>query len=407
MKKQICILSIAFIVVLSTSCKKDSSLINIGKNLVLTVDQQQMVVANNTFNFKLFNTIAAGNTSNTNLLLSPFSVSVAMAMTNNGSKGDTFNAINTAMNFTGFTPAQLNSYYNNLITNLPQLDPNTSLQIANSIWYSQSISILPQFLQTNSNYYNANIQSLDFSNPASINTINNWVNTQTKGKILTIINQIPPGEVMYLINAIYFKSTWANRFDVAQTNKQTFYLADNTPVQTDFMNGRVSYNAYNDSTVSVFELPYANNKYSMVIVVPVRGKSVTTLAETIDQVKWQQWMSKLSPTTQQLSIPKFSFSYNILLNSALITLGMGNAFTNAADFSNISAAGGLQITAVNHKTFIEVDENGTTAAAVTSVGIGTTAILAPIINRPFIFAIREMSSGLILFTGIVNNPLNN
>jgi serpin B len=213
--------------------------------------------------------------------------------------------------------------------------------------------------------------------------------------------------MMYLINAIYFKSIWANRFDVTQTNKQTFYLADNTPVQTDFMNGRISYNAYSDTTASLFELPYANNKYSMVIVRPGYGKSVSTLAATIDQIKWQQWMSKLSPTTQQLSVPKFSFSYNVLLNDALIALGMGNAFTRAADFSNISAIGGLKITEVNHKTFIEVDENGTTAAAATSVVIGTTTTLTPSINHPFIFAIREMSSGLILFTGIVNNPLNN
>ncbi|MGZ3756208.1 MAG: serpin family protein [Mucilaginibacter sp.] len=407
MKKQIRILSIAFIVVLSASCKKDSSSINAGKNLVLTAEQQQMVIANNVFNFKLFNTIAAGNTGNANLLLSPFSVSIAMAMTNNGSKGDTYNAINTAMNFTGFTSAQLNPYYNNLITNLPQLDPHTSLQIANSIWYGQSISVVPQFLQTNTNYYNALVQSLDFNNPASVNTINNWVNSQTKGKIPTIVNQIPSNVVMYLINAIYFKSTWANRFDATQTNKQTFYLADNTQVQTDFMNGKISYNAYSDTTASVFELPYSNNKYSMVIAMPGYGKSVASLAATIDQVKWQQWMSKLSPVTGQISMPKFSFSYDVLLNNALITLGMGNAFTSAADFGNISTTEPLQITAVNHKTFIEVDENGTTAAAATSVVIGTTAALPPTINHPFIFAIREMSSGLILFTGIVNNPLNN
>ncbi len=408
MKNKIHLLLLSVFIIASTSCKKDLSFVNTGKPLVLTADEQQMAVADNSFNFKLFNNIAATNSNNTNLLLSPLSVSIAMAMAVNGSNSATLNAINNTMNFNGFTQIQLNSYYNNLVTNLPLLDPNTTLKIANSIWYTQTLSVLPQFLQTNTQYYNATVQSLDFSNPASVNTINSWVNAQTNGKIPTIIDQIPSNAMMYLINAIYFKSTWKDRFDVAQTSKQTFYLADNTQVRTDFMTGKIACNTYNDSTISVFELPYANGRYSMVIAMPVNGKTAAGLAANINQVTWQGWMSKLSPETQTISLPKFKFSYDILLNNALTALGMGNAFSNSADFSKISAAGGLQINQVKHKTFIEVDENGTEAAAVTSVGfVATVSLGPPPINHPFIFAIREMSTGLILFTGIVNNPLNN
>ncbi len=404
--KKLCLLLLLPLTYLS-ACKK-SSVVSPGKgmNLSLTPIEQQKVITDNGFALRLFKNLDSANTNGSNLFVSPLSVSFALGMTSNGANGKTLTAIQNTMGFNGFTQDQLNSYYNKLLTDLPKLDPNTTLNIANSIWYRQGFSVLPDFLKTNNTSYNAKIEALDFSNPSSVNTINNWVNTQTEGKIPAVVNAISPSDVMYLVNAIYFKSTWKEKFNVAGTHSQTFYLDDNSQVQTNFMNGTIDFNVYKSTDATVVELPYSNSKYSMVIVVPPANTSVHQLIAGIDSAKWQNWMAGLKPVNGQLSLPKFKFAFGTQLNSALIDLGMGIAFSKNADFSLISATSPLQITSVNHKAFIDVDETGTTAAAATTVVVGLTAtpVFYVNINHPFLFAIREMSSGLILFTGTVNNP---
>ena len=379
-----------------------------GENLVLSTVEQQEVAADNAFTLKLFKNLDSANTGNANLFMSPLSVSFALGMASNGSNGQTLSAIKNTLDFGSFTQAQMNSYYNDLITNLPKLDPNTTLNIANSIWYRNSFSVLPSFLQTNSSFYHANVQALDFANPASVTTINNWVSKQTNGKISSIVNSIPAADIMYLINAIYFKSSWKEKFDASKTTMLPFYLTDNSQVQTNFMDGKIDFNRYDDNTADVFELPYSNSKYSLVIVMPAAGTTVQQLVKGIDSAKWQTWMKSLYPANTELKLPKFKFSYSVSLNNTLKALGMGIAFSDGADFTGINSTIPLQITDVEHKAFIEVDESGTTAAAATSVVIGISAVLntpPTVIDHPFVFAIREMSSGLVLFTGVVNNPL--
>jgi serpin B len=391
-----------------TACNKGGVGPGKGKNLVLTATDQQKVTAGNAFTLKLFKNLDSANTASANLFVSPLSVSMAMGMVNNGSSGQTLAAINNTMDFTGFTPAQVNTFYNSLINQLPQLDPGTTLNIANSIWYNQTLSVLPQFLQTNTTAYNAKVQALDFTSQASVNTINNWVSSQTNGKITDIIDKISPNDMLYLINAIYFKSSWNEKFDASKTTKLPFYTTDNGTVQTNFMDGTIDFKRFDNTEADVFELPYTNSKYSMVIVMPAGGAPVKQLITNLDSTKWKTWMAGLNSVKVELKMPKFTFGYSTILNNNLSALGMGLAFSDAADFSGINATTKLQITAVNQKATIEVDENGTTATVVTSVGVGTTATPVPpptVIDHPFIFAIREMSSGLILFTGVVNNPL--
>lgn len=394
------------------SCKKANVTppnTNKGKNLVLTSVEQQKVTADNAFSLKLFKNLDSANTGNANLFASPLSVSFALGMTSNGANGQTHTAMLNALDFNGYVQDQVNTYFQTLITQLPQLDPNTTINIANSIWYKQGFSVLPAFLSTNSTFYNATVQALDFSSPASANTINNWVSEQTKGAISTIVDQISALDIMYLVNAIYFKSSWNERFDVAKTSDLPFFLDDNSQVQASFMDGIVDYNRYDDNNVDVFELPYSNSKYSMVIVMPAAGSntSLHQLVSGIDSTKWSTWMTGLRPVNAELKLPKFKFSYSINLNNALTTLGMGIAFTPAADFSLINATMHLQISKVLQKAYIEVDETGTTAAAATVVILGFTVSANPpptVINRPFLFAIRETNSGLLLFTGTVHNP---
>ena len=390
------------------SCKKSGVVPGKGKDLVLTPAELQKVAADNAFTLKLFKNLDSANTGTTNLFISPLSVSFAFGMTSNGANGQTLAAIRNAMDFNGFTQDLINNYYDNLITNLPQLDPNTTLNIANSIWYRQDFSVLPPFLQTNSSYYHAKVQALDFSSSSAPATINSWVNQQTGGKIPAIVEQIPSNAVMYLINAIYFKSGWKEKFDPARTAKRDFYLPDNSTVQANFMDGNIDYNRYDNTEAHVFELPYSNSKYSMVIVMPATGQTVNQVAAGLDSAKWSSWMTNLHGSNSDLKLPKFTFSYSTDLTTMLRAMGMDIAFTDAADFTRIRAAGELKITDVLHKAFVAVDESGTTAAAATKVVFGDTATANPpptVIDHPFIFAIREMKSGLILFVGTVNNPL--
>jgi serpin B len=408
MKRTNLLLPILFIVSALASCHKGTNVQpNKGKDLTLNATQLQQASADNTFSLNLFQTVSADNANTNNLFISPLSVSIALGMTSNGAKGETLTAMQNTLDFKNYTQDQVNSYYNTLITELPELDPNTTLKIANSIWYRQSFNVLPQFIQTESTDYKANVQALDFGNSSSVNTINNWVSDQTSGKITKIVNSIDPGDMMILINAIYFKSSWASKFDPANTKKQSFIRADNSQVQTNFMRGSaMACNVSNNADANLLELPYSNKKYSMVIVMPNEGKSVNDIVSEMDSATWKNWTSRLGAFQADITMPKFQFSYSINLNSPLSTMGMGVAFSPLADFSNINGSGGLQITAVNHKAFVDVDESGTTAAAVTSVVIGVSAILNEqiTIDHPFIFVIREMKTGLIVFTGIVNDP---
>ncbi|MDO3640596.1 serpin family protein [Mucilaginibacter sp. L3T2-6] len=372
---------------------------------MLSAAEQQKVTADNVFTFKLFNKLNSANTAKANIFASPLSVSFALGMTSNGAAGTTLDAFKNTLNFTGMTQGGVNSYYNNLITNLPQLDPNTTLKIANSIWYKQGFDALPAFLQTSNDSFHAKSQVLDFSDPGAKDKINKWVSDQTAGKIPSIIDNIPPDAVMYLVNALYFKSIWKEKFDKEATAKRGFMLEDSSSIQADFMNNTMHVNLFEDAGVSVAELPYSNDKYSMVIVMP-KNSTVDDMVADMDADKWQLWMGHLSSTKTEVALPTFRFSYDATLNDALISLGMGIAFSKNADFSRINPNAALQITNVRHKAYIEVNEDGTTAAAATSVEVGITA--APlnqvIINRPFFFAIREMKSGLIIFTGTVYDP---
>ena len=407
-KHKTSLLVLSFLIVAIASCKKNNVTPPIkGKNLVLSSFEEQKVTADNVFSLKLFKNLSNANVSNANLFVSPLSVSFALGMTSNGANGQTLDAIRNTLNFAGLTQQQVNNYYNNLITNLPLLNPNTTLKVANSIWYKQGFDVLPAFMKTNTDDFHAEIQALDFNNQSSANIINNWVKGNTGGKIPDIIDKLDPQAVMYLVNAIYFKSSWDQKFDPAKTKSKPFYKTDGSQVQASFMTGVKDYSYSAEGNLSVFELPYSDKKFSMVIIMPADGTPLKDVLAGLDSAKWQSLTKRLTTLNSEISLPKFKFSYNVTLNNALIDLGMGIAFTDNADFSLIHAGGNLKISEVKHTAFVDIDESGTKAAAATSVSIVPTSVLIPQttnIDHPFIFAIREISSGLILFAGTVNDP---
>lgn len=397
-------LLLAAVTIVFSSCKKND-VTKPDKDLELSGKELQGVQADNAFNFRLLKQLNNSATNRKNIMVSPLSISMALSMAANGAKGATLDSIRTTLALNGLNLDEINSYYHHLITDLPQLDANVTVDVANSIWSRNGFTLTDAFLKANSSFYNATAQSLDFSSPAALNTINNWVSDKTNGKIPAILDKINDDEKLFLVNAVYFKGNWMYKFDKSYTAKDKFKLSDSTSVAVDFMSSTVTFNHANGNETELFELPYGNGKYSMVIAMPQTNTSVKTVLNSLDTVKWNGWMRALNKTTTHLQMPKFKFSYNNDLKDALSGLGMGIAFRNGADFSGISTQGGLKIDEVKHKTFLAVDEDGTEAAAATGIGFGTTAsLIQPKVDRPFIFAIREVKTGLIVFAGIVNNP---
>jgi serpin B len=257
-----------------------------------------------------------------------------------------------------------------------ELDPLVQLSIANSIWYHNQFNVRQDFLDVNVEYYNAEVQALDFANPQSVNIINNWVADKTNDKITKIINAIPAETVMYLINAVYFYGEWKYEFDPDDKEQRSFYLSDNNTVQVDMMKLETKLKYYVDADVSMVELPYGRGNYVMDILIPAYGSTPSELINQLDSEYWNQLTDALTEDTVIFSMPKWKFEYETLLNTPLQNMGITDLFTDGvADLSGINSNGGLYVSRVIHKTFIEVDEAGTEAAAVTAVEFGVTSVI--------------------------------
>jgi len=377
------------------------------QTLNLSPAEEKKIHQDNAFSLSLFREAAERMNPNENILLSPISASIALNMLNNGSKGATKDAMNKALKSEGFTEDQVNAYYKKLINILPNLDSATTLKIANSVWYRQGFNILPDFLNKNENFYHAEIAGLDFGSMDATAKINSWVNESTNGKIPGIVDKIPDDMMLYLINAIYFKGSWQEKFDASKTTKMPFARSNASSLNTDFMNIEKDLNILDNGEMQGVELPYGNGQYSMLVLLPPAKTSAAELVKNlVDKDALGEIYSGFAKRKTRLYLPKFKFSYQNKLNDELTKLGMGVAFSEQADFTGV-AKQDLSVDEVKQKAFIEVNEEGTEAAAVTSVGVVATSM--PMVrtlkfDRPFVFFIRENNCGLILFTGIVNDP---
>jgi serpin B len=374
----------------------------------LTSAEQSIVTADNSFGFKLFTTVNKSEVGKS-LFISPVSVSMALGMTLNGANGSTRDAMIQTLEFTGMTQADINGSYKSLIALLCGLDPKVTFQIANSIWHRPELNVEQAFKDVNRTNFNAEINSLNFSDPNASNTINAWVDRCTKGKISKIVpDQIPVEMVMYLINAIYFKGTWTKTFDSSATGDAFFTRPDGSRILCKMMYQKTDMKYYADNQGQVVDLPYGDAGFSMTILLPAVGTNIDDFAGKLTQQAWNSSTSALATREVELYFPKFKFEYEKTLNDMLKSMGMSIAFsTTDADFTNIDKRGQLYISEVKHKTYVQVDEEGTEAAAVTSVGVGTTSIgpnTVMRVDRPFIFVIRENNSGTILFIGKIVEP---
>ena len=365
--------------------------------------------ANIQFGFNLFNEIR-NTEQNKNFFISPFSISVALAMTLNGASGETEQAMTNTLQLQGLSPESINVGYAQLQQVLKASDPKVTLTIANSLWARQGISFKPDFLQQNTQFFGAEISSLDFTDPSAPTTINQWVNTNTEGKIQKIIDQIDSSMVLFLINAIYFKGTWETEFDPARTRERAFHLATGGEKQVPMMARLGDYPYYRGEDFQAISLPYGNGQMRMYIFLPEPESDLNAFSGNLDTENWESWISQFHKREVSVVIPKFKVEYGTTLNDTLNALGMGIAFeSELADFSRMASLdGNLYIAEVNHKAIIEVNEEGTEAAAATSVGIGVTSLPPPpihfIADRPFFFAIHDNETKTVLFMGVVMEP---
>jgi serpin B len=374
----------------------------------LSAAEQSLISSSNSFSFALFRQVVAAS-KDSNVFASPLSADMALGMTMGGAAGATYDQMRATLGFGTASDADINLSYQGLLALLTTIDPTSDIRVANSIWYRNGFPFNQSFLDASKANFNASVKGLDFAQPAAVTSINDWVSTATSGKILTIIDKISADQVMFLINAIYFKGNWRDRFDAAETKDDVFHgVVGNQPMRLMHRHGTLRLLSRSDLTA--VDLPYGNGAYSMTVLLPATTSSVDQVAATLTPDAWNALVGQLHEVTSDLWMPKLKLEWERTLNGDLKALGMRDAFIpDGADFTRMSPRGlNLYIDKVKQKTYVDINEEGTEAAAVTAVGITTTAaIINPQFraDHPFIFVIRERLTGTIMFMGkIVRMP---
>jgi serpin B len=399
------------IAILLLACTNDTETPAVT-DLTPTVKSAKIIAADNQFGFEIFQKVNASLSEPKNTMISPMSISLALAMVYNGTDGDTKKQMEDMLHKANLTPEDINQSYKDLVAALSSHDPKVELSISNAIFYRNSFSIKNDFITTNQNYYQAEVSGLDFTKTTeTLNKINGWVNTKTNGKIDKIIEQVKEEDMMYLLNAIYFNGEWKYQFDSKETTDMTFKKEDQSVIQVPTMTIENPFNYYSHQSFQLLEMPYGSGKYSMLIFLPASGKTTNDIISMMTSENVDDWISKLAEQKKEVFLPKFEFKFDDSLVDELSALGMTDAFNDAkANLSGISEAAKLVISEVMHKSYIKVDERGTEAAAVTGITVGVTSIGPDNsfrVDHPFVFAIREKDTKAILFIGKVLNPKQN
>lgn len=370
-----------------------------------------LVNANNQFSLELYARLKEDKGEN--IFFSPYSISTDLTMTYEGAKGDTAKEIQSVFHFTEDAAARKSSMaavYNQL----NEKNAGYKLNTANALWVQKNYPFSAEYLETVEKYYGGKASNLDFAGATeeARQTINQWVEEKTSGKIKDLL---PPGILtgltqLVLTNAIYFKGTWVKQFNPDETKNEDFKISQNSPVQVPMMkrtDKEAVFPYMETGELQVLEMPYEGDALSMLLLLP-KNEDLESLESTLTLENLNQWKAQLKEGRVDVFIPKFTFTKEYPLNNTLQELGMNLPFSGDADFSGMDGTKNLSISAVVHKAFIEVNEEGTEAAAATGVVFGTTSVQTiPVFhaNHPFIFLIQERKTGNILFIGRVSNPL--
>jgi serpin B len=366
------------------------------------------VSATNRFAFALFGALAQQERGR-NIFIAPASVALALAMTYNGARGETQRAIAEVLGVEHMRLDELNRACAGLLHSLRHLDPQVQLAVANSLWARQGLAFDQEFVRRNQESFGAELRTLDVAGGAAAAAINAWVREQTRGKIDTIVDRLPPAALLVLLNAIYFKGSWSRQFDARLTREAPFTLPSGRQQPVMMMAQSGKYRYYEGHGFQAVALPYGSGRLSMYIVLPSAQAGLESFGQQLGAQSWEAWMRGFGEMDGAIALPRFKIEYAASLVQPLTALGMGVAFTRRADFSGICAAGGLNIDDVRHKAFVDVNEQGTEAAAATAVTM-VRASFAPrrtfhmVVDRPFFCAIRDDRSGALLFAGAIVAP---
>lgn len=413
MKKIILKAAIAFlftILLTFSSCKKEpvQTFPSDPQQIDLTPNQVSLISSENSFALDIFKNVIANSDESDNIIISPLSISEALSMTLNGANGATRDSMLAALRMNGLTPEIINSSYKNLSASLLNVDKRVLISVANSVWTEKNFVVKKPFTDILTQSYDAESKSFDIKDPQAPGMVNNWIESKTNGLIKNMLDGLDPNTVMLLINAIYFKGKWNSQFDKENTVKESFYKPGGVTSQVPMMKQTSDYKIFNGEGFTIAELPYGQGNFVMDVILPTGNNRIKDIIPLINDNSLNGWLDHLGERKTELTFPKFKYGYKKELASILSDMGMGIAFSSAANFSNIADIA-LQISFVLHQAFIETNEEGTEAAAATIVGIVTTAEpIGPFvlkIDHSFLYIIRETTTNSILFMGRVADPL--
>jgi serine protease inhibitor len=396
---------LAVVMLISASCNKDPEGPKQPKQINLTAKAHEVISGSNGFGIDLFRVTALEE--NDNMMLSPLSASTALTMLLNGCNTQTYAQIRNMLGYESLSLDEINDTYRSLVGQLLVVDPEVQLALANAVWYRQDFSVKPTFLEVMDSSFEAEIGALDFISPSAIDIINKWASDNTNGKIPKVLEEIEPDMVMFLMNALYFKGTWTYQFETNQTSVAPFHLENGEIINVDMMKSLLPVKIYSGNGATAVELPYGRQNFSMVIILP--DNSLGEYLPDFDKADWSSITSGIDAITEpdeaEMIMPKFKFEYEKYLNDQLKSLGMVDAFEPyLADLSGISDAD-IYVDFVKQNTFVDVNEEGTEAAAVTTIGIKEVSMPPSFtVDKPFIFAIRERMTNTLLFIGKVEKP---
>jgi serine protease inhibitor len=371
---------------------------------------EKLVAANTRFSLKLFSEIFKQD-SNENIFISPSSVALALAMAHNGANGETQKAIASTLELQGMSLQEINQANAGLQATLKNPDLGVELSIANSLWTKEGQSFHQEFTQRINNFYEAELKELNFSEPTAPSIINAWVKRNTHDKIQQIVdkNELGDNTAFVLLDAIYFLGNWTYPFPKQATKEHPFTLLNGSQKQHPMMFQQLHVPYYQNELFQAISLPYGKGRFSMCVFLPHQGINLKTLYQSMNTQNWEKWINQFNIDAQDeygedvlVGLPRFRLEYSVELKDALEALGMEVAFGKGADFSAMTPSR-LWIDKVKHKTFVEVNEEGTVAAAVTEAG-GTRGGHEMIVDRPFFFAIRDNQTGTILFMASIVEP---
>ncbi|MBN1805663.1 MAG: serpin family protein [Sedimentisphaerales bacterium] len=384
-----------------------------------------LVTGNNEFAFALYSKLSG---EEGNLFFSPYSISTALAMTYCGARGRTESQMSAVLHYPFFAKPgpetsstlvpdrqKFASVFGGIISDLNERGEKGGyeLRVANALWGQKNYGFLEEYLGLIERNYDGRLNEVDFVRAAETarKTINKWVEKKTNNKIKDLIAKgvLDSMTRLVLTNAIYFKGNWARQFEKEKTEEAPFTLADGKKVDAAMMNQKAEFGYMETSSFQVLELPYVDDDLSMIIFLPKEYDGLSEFEKTITVENISKWLSKLRKRETIVSVPKFKMTSHFSLASVLESMGMTDAFSGTADFSGINGQRNLFISAVIHKAYVDVNEEGTEAAAATAVTMKLTSIgpsRTPVFraDHPFMFLIRDNHSGSILFIGRVMNP---